>query len=119
MIDLHQLRRRIGLTQAQAAEKMGISPRTWRDWEKGTSGPIPILRQLEERFGAVPFDLKADNPNPTQRLLGIQRKATELLGLIHCHGIRIEQGVYEAMAAVDDSLQIILASIIGLADSPS
>jgi transcriptional regulator with XRE-family HTH domain len=36
---LRQLRERAGLTQAQASDRAGISPRTWENWESGHRVP--------------------------------------------------------------------------------
>lgn len=48
---LRAWRKRLGLTQAEAAEKLGVGARTYHGWEKG--GPCPgevMLRLACERI---------------------------------------------------------------------
>lgn len=52
--DLLAFRRRLGLTQAQAGEKIGATRRTWQDWETGRRTPpgylARALRDLEREL---------------------------------------------------------------------
>ena len=54
--DVRQLRRRIGLTQQQFAERLLVTPLTVLRWEAGQSTPRPLaaakLRELEQEFAA-------------------------------------------------------------------
>lgn len=44
--ELTDLRERLGLTQAQAAEKVGVTVRAWLSWERGTRTPSPSAVKL-------------------------------------------------------------------------
>lgn len=52
---LKQARELKGLTQAEAAKKIGISTDTLGNYERGKSYPdIPVLRKIEEVYG-IPY----------------------------------------------------------------
>ncbi len=46
------LRKRLGLTQVQAAEKIGVAPRTWISWENNHRTPsaaaVKLLQLLSQ-----------------------------------------------------------------------
>ena len=45
--ELERLRARLGLTQAQAAHRMGVHERTWRKWAAGERKiPAPVAKLL-------------------------------------------------------------------------
>lgn len=44
------LRRQLGLTQSQCAHRLGISSRTWQEWEQGRRMPSGVGRALLERW---------------------------------------------------------------------
>jgi DNA-binding transcriptional regulator YiaG len=50
---IREIRQQLGLTQAQAAEKIGVARRTWMYWESPTRGQAPspaaarLIRLLE------------------------------------------------------------------------
>lgn len=45
---------RRGLSQAAAARALGVSEKTWRNWEAGRNIPIRFLRQTIDRaFGDI------------------------------------------------------------------
>lgn len=74
---IKQLRFRVGLTQEQLAERLGISPQSVSKWETGVTMPdISLLPVLAEAFGVTIdelFDLSAE-----QKLRRIEsRLATE------------------------------------------
>lgn len=53
---LKQARELNGMTQAEAAAKIGVSSDTLGNYERGKSYPdIPILRRIENLYG-VPYD---------------------------------------------------------------
>ena len=62
-LDLVDLRRALGaLTQAAAAQLLGVTPNTWARWERGDLQVHPArahqlrrLRQLVNRYGEGPF----------------------------------------------------------------
>lgn len=42
------IRTRLDLTQAEAADKVGVARRTWQDWERGVAMmPVPVARLLD------------------------------------------------------------------------
>ncbi len=53
--EVRELRNRLGLTRAQAAEKVGVAPRTWLGWELPSQNRRPagsckiLLDMLESR----------------------------------------------------------------------
>ena len=54
-VTLKQARELLKLRQAEAAEKIGVSPDTLGNYERGKSYPdIPVLRKIEEVYG-VPY----------------------------------------------------------------
>lgn len=54
-LTLRTARERKKLTQNEAAEKIGISPDTLGNYERGKSYPdIPVLRKIEETY-EVPY----------------------------------------------------------------
>lgn len=54
-LTLRTARERQKLTQSEAAEKIGISPDTLGNYERGKSYPdIPVLRKIEETYG-IPY----------------------------------------------------------------
>src|SRR5215207_2472569 len=62
-MDLVELRRALGaLTQAQAAQLLGVTPNTWARWERGDLQLHPArthqlrrLQQLVNQYGEGPF----------------------------------------------------------------
>jgi len=60
--EIHELRERLGLTQAQAARLVGVQGRSWRRWEAGRDylgspcavpEPVARLLRLAERHPVV------------------------------------------------------------------
>jgi len=54
--ELHALRKSIGLTQEQAAEKFGVDIRSYRRWEngeRGIPGPAVVLARILRKFPAL------------------------------------------------------------------
>jgi len=50
--EIKRIRTRLGLTQAQAAERVGVTVRTWNSWECARDVPaiqsVMLLRMLSE-----------------------------------------------------------------------
>jgi DNA-binding transcriptional regulator YiaG len=42
---IKQERERLGITQAQAAELIATSKRTYTDWESGRTVPLPVAQE--------------------------------------------------------------------------
>ena len=54
-VTLKQARELLGMKQTEAAEKIGISPDTLGNYERGKSYPdVPVLKRIEEVYG-VPY----------------------------------------------------------------
>jgi transcriptional regulator with XRE-family HTH domain len=63
-----------GLTQAGAAEALGVTERTYARWETGeTSGALGQLHRIAEVFGCSREDLLQGRP------VGLEEKVDELL----------------------------------------
>ena len=52
-------RHRLGLTQEQAAQQLGVRHNTWCRWEQGTCEPrnFDTLRRIAKLLGVKPGDL--------------------------------------------------------------
>lgn len=61
-----------GMTQAEAAQKIGVSTDTLGNYERGKSYPdIPVLRKIEEVYG-VPYDRLIFLPLDYDKTVNIQ-----------------------------------------------
>lgn len=50
-VTLKALRTNFGLTQRQAADKIGVSVDTWRNYENAKSFPdVPVITKIEQEF---------------------------------------------------------------------
>jgi DNA-binding XRE family transcriptional regulator len=63
------LRIYLKLTQAQMAQKLGVSPTTINNWETGRSQPYPAMRyRMEKRLGISPdMTYRMFPPRPSKR----------------------------------------------------
>lgn len=52
-----EIRRRLGMTQAQLAERLDIPLRTWRNWEQGRVALEPTVRGFLKLLAADPEDV--------------------------------------------------------------
>lgn len=50
-MDIKATREKLGLTQEQLAQKIGVSFKTVNRWENGKSKPSPMARKLLEIIG--------------------------------------------------------------------
>ena len=57
-----EIRRRVGLTQAEMAKRLRVPLRTWRNWEQGRVALEPTVRSF--------LALVADDPERAFRVLG-------------------------------------------------
>lgn len=53
---IKHIREDAGLTQLQAAERLGVHRTTWVRWESGTHRPEPLYLMRIAQWGAVSFD---------------------------------------------------------------
>ena len=61
--NIAQARRAVGLTQDQAARRLGVMPGTWAHWEQDRHAPtIPMLRRIAELLRTSPADLLRESP---------------------------------------------------------
>ena len=57
----------LGLTQAELADKLGLTYSSVSQWESGRATPrTPILRQLADLFGTTVADLMGETPEPVR-----------------------------------------------------
>lgn len=55
-VTLKAARINVGLTQREAAKKLGISEETVSNYERGKRFPdVPVIRKIEEVYG-IPYD---------------------------------------------------------------
>lgn len=84
---LLELRERHGLSQEDAAHKVGITTRQWQRWETGESMPYPRnLDAVASRFGisvAQFFDEPTELIVDVAQLDRIEAKLDEVLNLLH------------------------------------
>lgn len=77
---LRGLRRDSGLTQAQAASRLGVSKRTWQDWERGITAADKHMKAIEEAF-ELPAGWFAAHLNVLDRMLALEGRVEQLLAL--------------------------------------
>jgi transcriptional regulator with XRE-family HTH domain len=73
--DLRQARERAGLTQAQAARKIGVPVDTYRSWEHGRRSP------REEHVDAI-ARVMAGEPTPRDEIAGLRELVNQLAGQV-------------------------------------
>lgn len=72
----------LGLTQAELADKLGLTYSSVSQWESGRATPrTPILRQLAELFGTTVADLMGEDA--TEAAISGTSRMVPLLGFAH------------------------------------
>ena len=98
---LRELRERNGLSQEDAARKVGITHRQWQRWESGDSMPYPrSLDMVASTFGISVAEF-FDPPEPTvdqSQLDRIEGKLDQLLALVG--GVDVEATVETIVSEV-------------------
>lgn len=91
---LYAIRKRLGITQAEAAEKAGISDRSYADIERGTANMrVQTLLQICNGLKITPNDILVDDSDEavndselTKRVISLstdeKRKLIELINLL-------------------------------------
>jgi transcriptional regulator with XRE-family HTH domain len=84
---LSELRERAGLSQEDAARKVGVTHRQWQRWESGESMPYPRnLDRVASAFGIAVAEFFDDQPAAAPRddtqLDRIEALLVELVGLL-------------------------------------
>lgn len=91
---LYAIRKRLGITQAEAAEKAGISDRSYADIERGTANMrVQTLLQICDGLKITPNDILVDDSDEavndselTKRVISLstdkKRKLIELINLL-------------------------------------
>lgn len=69
--DLRQARERAGLTQAQAAKRIGVPVDTYRSWEHGRRSP------REEHWPTIEA-VMANEPTPRDEIAGLRELVSRL-----------------------------------------
>jgi DNA-binding transcriptional regulator YiaG len=54
--EIRKIRKGLNLSQAKAAEKVGVSRRSWAAWESGETVPTPPLQKLIRLLEAGKLD---------------------------------------------------------------
>ena len=84
---LEELRRSHGLTQEQAAPKVGISLRQWQRWETGESEPTASnLARIAQAFGIAVSELLGLSGEPFQ-MDRIEGKLDDLIDRLVAAGV--------------------------------
>ncbi len=73
--DLRRARERAGLTQAQAARRIGVPVDTYRTWEHGTRSP---RAEMHDIIAAV----RAGEPTPKDEVAGLRELVNQLGGQV-------------------------------------
>lgn len=72
----------LGLTQAELADKLGLTYSSVSQWESGRATPrTPILRQLADLFGTTVADLMGEDA--TEAAISGTSRMVPLLGFVH------------------------------------
>lgn len=75
---LYQERRKLGLSQAQLADKLGVDPKTVSRWEQGTSFPaIHLHKELSDLFGKPPVELGLFEEHDTKDASPAHKEASQ------------------------------------------
>jgi transcriptional regulator with XRE-family HTH domain len=78
---LEKIRRDLGLTQAEAGQKVGVTHATFQRWEKGERGTsTDRVPDIAKRLGVHPGELFDEMPLPKGSLTAPQRQAAEIAG---------------------------------------
>lgn len=77
--DLIDLRKSLGLTQAQMAERMGVAPRTYQDLEGERAAVRDIHMRAAERAA---LDIAIERGNPMLAPASVRRAALRLAQMI-------------------------------------
>lgn len=87
MIDVRQAREKLGFSQAELAEAVGVTTRTIQNWEAGISSPKPPqVKAIERLLKILPPPTEAERPDTMSRLIGIiesQQRVIEALAREH------------------------------------
>ena len=87
--DVRHLRQRMGLTQAQFAERLHVTPLTVLRWESGQSAPRPLalekLRELEHEASASPPMSGKTRPNAAPPPLDFSGNPDAALAVAEAH----------------------------------
>ena len=87
MIDVRQAREKLGFSQAELAEAVGVTTRTIQNWEAGISSPKPPqVKAIERLLKILPPPTEAERPDTVSRLIGIiesQQRVIEALAREH------------------------------------
>lgn len=90
---LYQFRKAEGLTQEKAAEKAGVSARTYADMERGLINiRIKTLLKICASFGITPDDLFTETP----KLLS--DRCADVMTALEAKGDRVQENVYDLLS---------------------
>ena len=97
-----ELRKKNGMTQAELAEKLGITDKAVSKWERDLSCPdIALLPRIAEIFGLSVDELMRSKPDENK----VKKERTELIRLV-LRALALAMGTATAVTAIMDKLEI-------------
>ena len=86
-MDVKQSREKLGFSQAELAQVIGVTGRTIQNWEAGVSAPKPPqVKAIERLLRILPPPAEAKEPDTVSGLLAIiesQQRVIESLTRVH------------------------------------
>jgi len=86
-MDVRQAREKLGFSQAELAEAVGVTTRTIQNWESGASSPKrPQVKAIERLMKILPPPVETKEPDTVSRLISIiesQQRVIETLAREH------------------------------------
>ena len=97
-----ELRKKNGMTQAELAEKLGITDKAVSKWERDLSCPdIALLPRIAEIFGLSVDELMRSKPAENK----VKKERTGLIRLV-LRALALAMGTATAVTAIMDKLEI-------------
>jgi ribosome-binding protein aMBF1 (putative translation factor) len=86
-MDVRQAREKLGFSQTELADAVGVTTRTIQNWEAGVSTPKqPQVKAIERLLRILPPPVEVKEPDTVSRLLAIiesQQRVIESLTRVH------------------------------------
>jgi len=86
-MDVKQAREKLGFSQAELAQAIGVTGRTIQNWEAGVSAPKPPqVKAIERLLRILPPPVEVKEPDTVSRLISIiesQQRVIESLTREH------------------------------------
>lgn len=116
---LRALREQRSLSQEDAAHLVGVSTKTWQNWERGERAPYQSnWRKIQAAFKLESLDyIRGTAPAPDDRLAGIEQTQREILARVNFL-IRVLGAMDPSGLAAEEITKQILADHERHADDP-